>query len=111
MQLIALGTPDMIWGLNYNKFDEDTKVIKEWVNEYRLILDADRNKDCPVTMEPINHGETYCICSECKYNFSEFAIDTIAKNKFNFDCPICRTVWSDFTYYKNENAEEESGKL
>ena len=72
-----------------------------------LILDTDRNKDCPVTMDLINPGDKYCICSGCKYNFSEFAINIIAKNRFNFSCPMCRTGWNDFTYYKNENFEDE----
>ena len=115
MQLVAYGAAD-IYLLGNNSggsFDyiDDSDILldntNKWTDEYRLILDTDRNRDCPVTMEPINNGETYCICSQCKYNFSEIAITTIEKNKFNFDCPMCRTKWSDFTYYKNENFEAE----
>ena len=102
MNLVAYGTPDFFWSnIHYNN---TTPVVIEWNDAYRLILDTDRNKECPVTMEPINYGDIYCKCAECKYNFSEVVIANIEKTK---NCPMCRTEWSDFTHYKNENFEDE----
>lgn len=67
---------DMKFNLNLND-----NISIEWDICYRQILETDRNKECPVLLEPINDGDKYCICYECKYNISKEAINCL-KNKY-----------------------------
>ena len=58
----------------------------------RMILDKDKNQECPLTLSKIDKGEKYCICPICRYNFSTDAILQI-KDRINLKCPLCRCPW------------------
>lgn len=60
---------------------------------------GNRNTECPISFETIKRNESYCTCSQCKYNFSKKSIEIALKNKLN--CPTCRAKWTDKTVYIN----------
>ncbi len=81
--------------------------IKNWINEYRIInQETDRNIECPINLDKINKGDKYCMCIQCKYNISYDAIyNYLLQNKYNFfQCPMCKTTWSNKTIYINSNS-------
>ena len=77
----------------------------EWKIEYKEINpENSRNIECPISYENFNDGCKYCICNECKYNFSKNAINKIFQinqYKFTQQCPMCRTEWNNKTIYIN----------
>lgn len=89
-----------LWPFSSNPITTSTIV---W-NRVNKILLGLKNTDCPITYNPINTGDEYCVCSTCKYNFSKTAfIDTcVYSNKYK--CPICRSQWTDWTIYTNIDA-------
>lgn len=80
---------------NISEFD-----INKWQIIYSPIYD--KNNECPISYELIKTNNTYCKCSQCKYNFSKESIQ-IALNS-NPCCPICRAEWTDKTAYINRSA-------
>jgi hypothetical protein len=77
--------------------------INKWIIKYVIILETDRNMDCPINLDAIKLNDQYCRCTQCKYNFSKEAL--IESFKTNYTCPMCRAEWSDKTLYVNKNEE------
>ena len=71
----------------------------EWTIKCVLILETDRNIECPINFELIKLKDEYCRCKQCKFNFSKEALMNVFKTKFI--CPICRADWTDKTIYYN----------
>lgn len=51
-----------------------------------------KNKDCPLTLEPIKENDFYIECNRCNYCFSEDAIRHHLR--INSECPMCREKWN-----------------
>jgi hypothetical protein len=77
--------------------------INKWTIKYVIILETDRNMECPINLELIKLNDQYCRCTQCKHNFSKEAL--IESFKTNHTCPMCRAEWSDKTLYVNKNEE------
>lgn len=75
--------------------------IDSWITVYRIIKETDRNTECPISLEIINPNSQYCICAECKYNFSKNEIKTAFETHNQYKCPMCRADWTDKTVYIN----------
>lgn len=65
-------------------------------------IEQGRNIECPVSYEEIGNGDTYAQCSTCKYNFTEKAILAHFANKITYNCPMCRSEWTNTTKYINK---------
>ena len=84
-----------------NEFD-----INKWPIKYIIILETDRNTECPINLEQIRTNDQYCKCNRCKYNFSKEALIESFNTKIS--CPMCREQWTDKTLYiNNRNLMEE----
>ena len=84
-----------------NEFD-----INKWPIKYVIILETDRNTECPINLEQIETNDQYCRCNRCKYNFSKEALIESFNTKIS--CPMCREQWTDKTLYiNNTNLMEE----
>ncbi len=66
--------------------------INKWTIKYVIILETDRNIECPINLELIKLNDQYCKCSQCKYNFSKDAL--VEAFKTNNTCPMCRFEWT-----------------
>jgi hypothetical protein len=78
--------------------------INKWTIKFVIILETDRNMECPINLEPINLNDQYCRCSQCKHNFSKEAL--VEAFKTNHTCPMCRSEWNDKTVYVNKQMEK-----
>lgn len=67
---------------------------------------GNRNIECPISFETIKLNDSYCTCSQCKYNFLKESIEIALKNKPN--CPTCRAEWIDKTIYVNINVKNKN---
>ena len=81
-----------------------------WQFKPRIIIDSDRNKECPISLECIDTNEMYCQCNQCKYNIKHTAIKHLFKTKPVIKCPICRNVWDQKTVYANGTTVDETIK-
>ena len=77
--------------------------MDDWEYSSRIITEADRNKECPITMEEINIDQLYCNCAQCNYNISYNALEKIYTAKDIILCPMCRTNWTNTVIYVNGN--------
>jgi hypothetical protein len=77
--------------------------INEWPIELMLLLETDRNIECPISLEIIKLDDQYCRCVQCKYNFSKNALISAFKNKRS--CPMCRSDWKDKIVYINKSLD------
>jgi hypothetical protein len=75
--------------------------INKWTIKYVIILETDRNMECPINLELIKLNDEYCKCNECKYNFSKEAL--MEAFNTNYTCPMCRAEWTDKTKYINKS--------
>ena len=73
--------------------------VDKWIIVYRIIDNMDQNNECPISLEIIKTGDSYCKCIQCKYNFCKEQLK-ISLDKNN-RCPLCRTQWTDETVYVN----------
>ncbi len=97
MQLVAYGAQDIfLTDISYESVTEE-KLI--W-NEINKILDLNKNSECPITYDELKHGCKYCVCHQCKYNFSTDGLMECFK-KMQKNCPICKTKWENWTVYTN----------
>jgi len=72
------------------------------------LIETGKNDECPITYDPINYGDAYLCCSECKYNFSEQAIlKHLNGNSMKKECPMCRSEWKDYCKYINKDSLRE----
>lgn len=76
------------------------------------LIETGKNDECPITYDPINYGDAYLCCSECKYNFSEQAIlKHLNGNSMKKECPMCRSVWKDYCKYINKDSLREKEEV
>jgi hypothetical protein len=80
--------------------------FKNWVFEYRLITEHDRNQECPILLENIESNVKYCRCEKCQYNISQDALENHFK-LLRRNCPMCRTDWTNSILYINVTKEEQ----
>jgi hypothetical protein len=86
--------------INYPTWSHSEFDIDKWQILHVPIYN--KNTECPISFEPIKTNDTYCKCSECKYNFSKESIQIALNTKPN--CPMCRAEWTDKTAYVNKSA-------
>ena len=85
--------------------------LNNWSNENRFIQkDIDKNIECPISYEIINHSDKYVQCSTCNYNISLDSFKQILEKKY--ECPMCRSTWTNEIIYINleDNINELKNK-
>ncbi len=83
----------------------NNKIIWKFMNK---ILDNCRNTICPITYNEINVNDTYCVCNKCKYNLSETFFKEYIEKYDNKRCPICKTIWDNWTIYTNKEPDNNN---
>jgi hypothetical protein len=60
---------------------------------------------CGITHEEILINEHYMQCSRCNHNFSAVALKTWLQQKITWSrtCPMCRSPWSNYVLYINND--------
>ena len=71
--------------------------VINWTIKNKLI-DISRNIECPITYSAFNVNCYYCVC---KYNFDIDALKESFEISDRKTCPMCRSVWKNFTIYVN----------
>lgn len=117
MQLLAYGAQDVYLGatLNYDtNFNSDSDYdynfnnmhlnnltnTYNWYQFNRPIKKTDRNTECPITLEEINKGDTYCLCNTCNTLFDAKELKKTLRIKN--ECPICLAEWNAKIEYVNQ---------
>ena len=70
-----------------------------FIKQNRMI-DKNKNTACPISYESFVDGQTYYVCSTCKYQYSS-CIRNYFKIKSIPSCPLCASKWTDMTLYCN----------
>ena len=112
MQLIAYGAQDVYLG-NESYSDSDISVDNfnnmhlnnqintyDWYQYNRPIKKTDRNTECPITLEEIKEGDTYCLCNTCNTLFDAKELKKTLRMKN--ECPICLAEWNAKIEYVNQ---------
>ena len=115
MQLVAYGAQDLyLSGDPHDIYSFQNQNVRSpfdmnnWKHECVLILETDRNMECPIQLELIQLNDEYGRCKQCKYNFSKEALMNVFKTKST--CPMCRAKWLDKTLYTNKKKKKSKKK-
>lgn len=73
--------------------------INSWQQVYQII-NLDKNNICPITHEPFESNDSYCVCITCSHNFNYDSMCEWLQNHNN--CPMCRTIWTNKIKYINQ---------
>ena len=82
-------------------FEIEKEIIIKIINK---IIEGDNL--CPIEHMEIEKGEKYMSCNTCKKNFMEENIKIWLNMKITKICPHCRSNWSNFQVYINDDSEE-----
>jgi hypothetical protein len=86
------------------KLNKSTDIV--WKTEHKLMNNC-RGTMCPITYNEINLNESYCTCTVCKYNFSGQEFCNYIKSSTNKRCPMCKSQWTNWTMYINQQSIEQ----
>ena len=117
MQIVAYGAQDIDlhsdsnqdinfninsdYDYNFNNMHLNNQInTYNWYQFNRPIKKTDHNIECPITLEEINKGDTYCICNTCNTLFDAKELKKTLRTRN--ECPICLAEWNATIEYVNK---------